>query len=193
MIRRFTLALAAAAVLLGPLPLQAQLSIPGIVSVEGFLTQYWLDDPTPSGRIGVNGGGVRVMLSMGGSSDAQGFWGRRPAAGVFIVATSEQEGISTFHVGGELDMHLFRGPLRGLIDPFISIGLGAFRLSADEDVIGIPLEDRASTEFTAVPGAGVHLRFHPRFAVRGDLRDVVIFGTETTHNFEASAGLSVNF
>ncbi len=174
-------------------PVQAQLSIPGIVTVEGFVTQYWLDDPTPEGRIGVGGGGARVMLSMGGSSDAQGFWGRRPAAGVFLVATSEQKGISTFHVGGELDMQLFRGPLRGMFDPFISIGLGAFRLSADEDVIGIPLDDRASTEFTAVPGAGVHIRLHPRFSLRGDLRDVVIFGPETTHNFEASAGLAVNF
>ena len=184
---------AIAAALIPALPIHAQLSIPGVVTVEGFVTQYWLDDPTPAGRIGVTGGGARVMFSMGGSSDAEGFWGRRPAAGAFLVATSEQEGISTFHIGGELDMHLFRGPLRGTIDPFVSIGLGAFRLSASEDVIGIPLEDRASTEFTAVPGAGVDLRLSPRFAVRGDLRDVVIFGPETTHNFEASAGLAISF
>ena len=181
------------AMLLAVTPLQAQLSVPGIVTVEGFVTQYWLDNPTPEGRVGVGGGGARVMLSMGGSSDAEGFWGRRPAVGVFVVATAEQEGISTFHVGGQLDMQLFRGPLRGVIDPFISIGLGAFRLSASEDVIGIPLDDRASTEFTAVPGAGMHLRLTPRFSLRGDLRDVVIFGPETTHNLEASAGLAINF
>ena len=182
-----------AAALLATSRAQAQLSTPGIITVEGLVTQYWLDDPGPGGRIGVGGGGARIMLSMGGSSDAEGFWGRRPAAGVFIVATTEQKGISTFHVGGELDMQLFRGPLRGTFDPFISIGFGAFRLSADEDVIGIPLDDRASTEFTAVPGAGVHVRLHPRFSLRGDLRDVVIFGTETTHNLEASAGLAINF
>jgi hypothetical protein len=181
------------AMLVAALPLHAQLSIPGVVTVEGFVTQYWLDDPSPAGRIGVCGGGARVMFSMGGSSDAEGFWTRRPAAGAFLVVTSEQEGISTFHVGGELDMHLFRGPLRGILDPFVSIGLGAFRLSADEDVIGIPLDDRASTELTAVPGAGVDLRLTPRFAVRGDLRDIVIFGPETTHNFEASAGLAISF
>ena len=192
MIRALAFASVAAAVF-AVAPLQAQLSVPGIVTVEGFVTQYWLDNPTPEGRVGVGGGGARVMLSMGGSSDAEGFWGRRPAVGVFLVATSEQEGISTFHVGGELDMQLFRGPIRGLIDPFISIGLGAFRLSASEDIIGIPLDDRASTEFTAVPGAGMHLRLTPRFSLRGDLRDVVIFGTETTHNFEASAGLAINF
>ena len=186
--------LAAFAMALFPVsPVQAQLSIPGTVTVGGFVTQYWLDDPTPEGRIGVTGAGGRVMFSMGGSSDAEGFWGRRPAAGAFLVVTSEQKGISTFHVGGELDMHLFRGPIRGLIDPFVSIGLGAFRLSADENVIGIPLEDRATTEFTAVPGAGVDFRLTPRFTVRGDLRDVVIFGPETTHNFEASAGLAISF
>jgi len=181
------------AMLVAAIPLQAQLSIPGVVTVEGFVTQYWLDDPSPAGRIGVNGGGARVMFSMGGSSDAEGFWTRRPAAGVFLVLTTEQEGISTFHIGGELDMHLFRGPLRGIVDPFISIGIGAFSLSGDEDVIGIPFGDRSSTEFTAVPGAGMHLRLSPRFALRGDLRDVVIFGPETTHNFEASAGLAISF
>src|SRR5688500_2108648 len=117
MIRALSLA-AIAAALAAASPLQAQLSIPGVVTVEGFVTQYWLDDPTPAGRIGVGGGGARVMFSMGGSSDAEGFWGRRPAAGVFLAATSEQEGISTFHIGGELDMHLFRGPLRGIVDPF---------------------------------------------------------------------------
>ena len=74
-------------------------------------------------------GGARVMLSMGGSSDAEGFRGRR----------------------------------------------------------------RSSTELAAVPGAGLNLRLTPRFALRGDLRDVVIFGPETTHNFEASAGLAISF
>lgn len=185
--------LAIAATLLAISPLEAQLSTPGIVTVEGFVTQYWIDDPSPAGRIGIGGGGARVMVSMGGSSDAEGFWGRRPAVGAFLVATSEQKGISTFHVGGQFDMHLLRGPLHRLFDPFVSIGLGAFRLSAEENVIGIPVDERSSTEFTAVPGAGLHLRLTPRFALRGDLRDVVIFGPETTHNFEASAGLSINF
>lgn len=183
----------ASATILAAAPLHAQLSTGGIVTVEGFVTQYWLDDPGPSGRVGIGGGGARIMLNLGGSSDAEGFWGRRPAAGAFLVATPEQKGISTFHVGGQLDAHLFRGPLRGFLDPFISIGLGAFRISPDEAVISLPGEDRPGTELSAVPGAGTHLRLSPRFALRGDLRDVVIFGQETTHNLEASAGLSISF
>ena len=175
----------------------AQLSTPGIISVEAFVTQYSLDDPSPRGRVAVGGGGARVMINLGGSSDAPTLWGRRPSVGAFLVVTSEQKEIETFHVGGQFDAHLFRGPLggrfRGVVDPFFSIGIGAFRLSASESLLGLPADERSSTEITAVPGAGTHIRLTRRFALRGDLRDVVIFGQETTHNFEASAGLSINF
>lgn len=195
MIRTFVLA--GLVSVLAASPAKAQLSTGGIISVEGFITQYWLDDPSPGGRVGVGGGGARIMANLGGSSDAQSFWWRRPSAGIFVVATAEQAGISTFHVGGQFDTHLFRGPLsgrfRGMVDPFLSIGIGAFRLSAGESLPGLPADERSSTEFTAVPGAGTHIRLTRRFALRGDLRDVVVFGPETTHNFEASAGLSISF
>ena len=191
------LALAVLVSLLASSPAAAQLSTGGIISIEGFVTQYWLDDPSPGGRVGVSGGGARIMANLGGSSDAQAFWWRRPSAGVFVVATGEQAGISTFHVGGQFDTHLFRGPLsgrfRGMVDPFFSIGIGAFRVSASESALGLPADERSSTEITAVPGAGTHIRLTRRFALRGDFRDVVVFGQETTHNLEASAGISINF
>lgn len=175
----------------------AQFSTRGIISAEAFATQYWLDDPSPRGRVAIGGGGARIMVNLGGSSDAPTLWGRRPSVGAFLVVTSEQQDIETFHVGGQFDAHLFRGPLagsfRGVVDPFLSIGIGAFRLSASESLLGLPADDRSTTEITAVPGAGTHIRLTHRFALRGDLRDVVIFGPETTHNLEASLGLSVSF
>jgi hypothetical protein len=195
--RALPLALAAAALLLvvSPLaaPLVAQRAAGEIFTIEAFLTKYWLDDPD-GGHFDVSGAGGRLMFNLGGSSETTNLWLRRPSIGVFAVVTPAEDDVQTLHAGVQFDARIFRGPLRGRIDPFVSLGLGAFRLRTGDAAPAAFAANRSYVDIAATPAVGSYLHLLSSLSLRGDLRDVVVFGDNaTSHNLEASLALSVGF
>ena len=164
-------------------------------SLEVFATHYWLDDAGSGSRPEIGGGGARVLFNLGSAARSTSAWFTRSSLGAFAVYTPKQkdDDVTTLHYGGELDAQLLPHPLLGFLDPFLSVGAGAFRTQAEVPLLLGGTEKVTNTDFALAPGAGTYFHFTPNIAVRGDVRDVVIFGDKTTHNYEASAGLSLNF
>jgi hypothetical protein len=188
----------AAAIALLSVPARAQdpydrtMQGPSRVAVEGFLAQYWVDNPIGD-RQGVGGVGVRAMFGRGAVTGAINTFFSRARAGVFVVYTAEQEenDISTFHFGGQAEAPLFAAPIvGGYLDPFVSLSAGAFRTS--QDLVGPG--DRATTNFALTPGVGTLIPLFGAIAIRGDIRDVIVFGEgDTANNFVVEGGISIGF
>jgi len=101
-------------------------------------------------------------------------------------------GASALHYGAEYDQFFLRRPVGGIIDPFLSVGGGRYRVSA---------EDEHQSYWTLMPGGGIRIPIPNRLELRGDARDLMIFGTpsgldgekRTTHNLVLQAGLGLTF
>lgn len=191
-VRRIAAALAAFALTATPLArARAQDvygSTPSRYAIELYLAQYWLDVPGRD-REGLGGVGARMMFGRGDVTKAASSLFNRARAGVFATYTSEQKDVSTWHVGGQLDVPLFAAPVAsGVLDPFVSLGAGLFRSSVD--VIG---RTDSRNDFAFTPAVGTLVPVTGAIKFRGDLRDVIVFGDDRTNNFVAEAGISVGF
>lgn len=96
-------------------------------------------------------------------------------------------------------------PLRGPLDVFASVGAGAGTISYDDQPP--TLDDDSSTSFLLPFGGGIRWTSPSgRWAIRGDVRDQVLFlepedgpfllgtgDTEDLHNVEATVGVSFLF
>ena len=164
-------------------------------SLEIFATHYWLDDQGTGTRPELGGAGARLMTNLGRVTRSNNTWFTRSSLGVFGVYTAKQKDndSTSWHVGGELDAVLLPSPVATVLDPFLSVGAGAFHTRLKVGTLLGGEETVTNTDFALTPGAGTYFHFTPNISLRGDLRDVIIFGDETTHNFEASAGISLNF
>jgi Outer membrane protein beta-barrel domain len=168
---------------------------PSRISIEGYLTEYSFDVPNGD-RNSMGGVGVRAMLGRGDVTKSMKGLFNRARAGVFLTYTGEQDNVKTWHVGGQADIPLFAAPVvNGYVDPFVSLGLGGFHTSLDVPAsTEIPNGFSAtSTDFALSPGIGSLFPLFGAIALRGDIRDVIIFGDNTTNNWEFSGGLSVGF
>jgi len=160
-------------------------------TAEVYLAQYSLDNAGADGdREGLGGFGGRLMFNRSTASDALRTFFTRASGGVFATYTN-QDDFSTLHYGVQGDVALFPAPVaRGFLDPFISLGVGAFRTSSDftggEGSV-------VNTDFAITPAAGTRIPFFSGISFRGDLRAPIIFGESTTVNFVAEGGLSLSF
>jgi len=98
---------------------------------------------------------------------------------------------SILHYGVQHDAFFFRRPLGGIIDPFLSVGAGVFRISAG---------DISDNQFALPVGGGIRIPVPNRFQLRVDVRDAILFGREdaegkksTAHNLEIQAALGITF
>ena len=106
--------------------------------------------------------------------------------------SGEFNGVSALHYGAEYDQFLVRRPLGGIIDPFIAVGGGRYRLSS---------EGEDQTYWTFSPGGGIRIPIPNRFELRVDAKDMMIFGTpsglngekRTTNNFVLQGGVGLTF
>jgi hypothetical protein len=162
---------------------------PSRIFIEGFLAQYMLDIPDGD-REGIGGVGVRAMLGRGDVTSTLDNFFQRAKAGVFLVYTADQKDVSTFHLGGQADFPLFAAPvLSGYVDPFFSLGAGAFRVSEELSGSG----DRVFTDFALTPAIGALFPLTGAIKFRGDIRDVIVFGDETRNHFDFEGGISIGF
>jgi len=169
---------------------------PSRVSIEPYLAHYFLDDPTGGDREGLGGVGVRAMLGRGAVVGGMNTFFTRARAGVFITYTAEQNNFSTFHFGGQAEVPLFAAPVGGgYLDPFVSLGLGAFRTKIDVPAgTGVPAGFSATnTDIALTPGIGTLVPLFGAIAFRGDIHDVIVFGDETSNNWEFEGGISIGF
>lgn len=161
---------------------------------EGHYTQYRLDDVLGGDALMVDGVGGRLMWTATptGTNDLLS----RSALGLFATYTPEQSGhrVSTFHAGTALDVRPLATPLFGRVDPVLSMGVGFFRTSFDDEAIrSLPAGEYSHSRFALSPGIGARIALRPGIGLRGEVRDVITFHSDTRHNVNFNVGLSFGY
>jgi hypothetical protein len=167
-------------------------------AVEPYLAEYSFDNGgSNSGRTGIGGFGVRVMFGHSDATKTLSTFFNRARAGAFVTYTSEQKYYSTTHFGVQGDFPLFAAPTNGgWLDPFVSVGAGVFHTAINRAVFGNSLPagfNPTQNKFALTPAVGTLIPIAGQIKFRGDLRDVVVFGDNTTQNFVAEGGISIGF
>lgn len=191
LVASFVLLSATTSVRAGAQDIEDQSMGPSRVSIEPYLAHYFFD--VGEDREGIGGIGVRAMLGRGAVVGGMNSFFTRARAGIFLTYTAAQTDldVKTLHFGGQAEVPLFAAPVSGgYLDPFFSLSAGLMRLAADLEGPG----DRTTTDFAITPGAGTLIPLFGALAIRGDIRDVIVFGEgETTNNFVFEGGLSIGF
>ncbi len=167
---------------------------PSRLAIEGYLSQTWLD--TDAGDDDLGGFGVRVMFGRSQASRIASSFFNRARTGAFFTYNSEQgdDNLKAYHIGVQADFPILAapadatGPLR--FDPFFSLGAGIFNTSGPGQTSGTR---NSSNDFAFTPAVGVLVPITGEIKFRGDLRDAIVFGENTTNNFIAEAGISIGF
>lgn len=164
------------------------------LSLEPYYSRLMLDNGDGSTRTGVNGYGGRLWVNLAPfSGPSPNLLGHMSLA-LFTTYYPDQanNGASLLNYGAESDIFFVNRPLGGVLDPFISIGGSAFR-TKDTNT------DESQTRFALSPGAGIRIPLSNRFQIRGDAKDVLLFGVpvtsgkKTLNNYEFSAALGITF
>jgi len=165
-------------------------------------------------RLDVGDAGRSAGAASGSSLNLQGFGARlwlnsapfgltdHLGVGLFYTYTPTQQdrGATIMHYGGQLEIFPVHRPLGNVLDPFITVGAGAFRLNTFGGEAGI--SRGAVTRLSVLPGVGLRIPIPNRFQIRIDARDAIIFNsdvgtapgeTRTAHNLEATASLGLTF
>lgn len=163
-------------------------------TVEGLVAQGYYDDALVGGdQQSLGGYGVRVLFNRSTPAAALRSLAERASVGAFFVVSGEQGALDakTAHYGVQADVSLLpRAAFRGTLDPFVSLGVGAFRSSisprsGDGDIV--------NTDLAVTPAIGTRLSLIEGFGLRGDLRAPIVFGSRTSVNAVAEGGLFVSF
>lgn len=215
-----TLFLAAALLGAAPLSLIAQQQSPpagparsdGRVWLEGYVARFSLDAGGGE-RAGLDGIGGRILWPL---AAGEAGWRHplltRAAVGAFVTHTPGTfSRMEAWHLGAQADLHVLARPV-GVVDPVLSLGVGALRKEelASRGQITVPdgagpifaamlervapertLERRHETRMALSPGVGVKIRLAPGLALRTDVRDVLALRGGTEHHLEVSGGISV--
>jgi hypothetical protein len=165
---------------------------PGVVTLEGELSALSLD--LGDERETLAGIGLRAMLHPFAGRPEDGPWWTRTQFGAFVAFTPERDEVETLHYGAEVDLHFVPAHRVARFDPFVALGVGGFR-GRPAPLLLPPGDEEldTTTELALSPAIGMHVVLTPRFALRGDLRDIVVFGDETTHNAQIAAGVVLVF
>lgn len=166
---------------------------PSRFTLSGHLANYWFDagDVRDGDRASVGGYGVRLMFNRSDASEIARSFFDRASAGAFATFTARQDGVTTQHIGGQLDVALFPAPVaRGFLDPFVSLGAGILRSDPEDNAVQGP-----SSDFAITPAAGTRLPFlGGSIGFRGDLRAPIVFSDgDTRVNFLIEGGIYISF
>ena len=119
--------------------------------------------------MGLNGYGARLWINLAPFSGPSPNLVGNGAIALFATYTPDQngQGFTTLHYGAQHDVFFVKRPLGGLIDPL--------------------------TKFALTPGAGIRIPVANRFQIRGDARDVIVFGSRTAASGEKRTSNSYEF
>ena len=161
-------------------------------TVSAHLVQARYDgSAVPGGERNLGGVGGRLMFNRSDPARTLRWFFRRASFGVYADYTAKQgdADVSTLQYGLQGESAIFPIAIaRGLLDPFLSLGAGTTRVSAD--VAG---ERVTENDLTITPSIGTRVPLMRGLGLRGDLRAPIIFGAETTLNFVATGGGYLSF
>ena len=183
------------------LPAQKLTAHRQFLSLEPYYASTWLDLGKDLDREQFSGYGGRLWINLapfsGPAPNLVGMGAIALYLSYFPDVGSEEGSIegsndtSILHYGVQHDAFFFRRPLGGIIDPFLSVGAGVFRISAG---------DISDNQFALPVGGGIRIPVPNRFQLRVDVRDAILFGREdaegkksTAHNLEIQAALGITF
>ncbi|HXE58428.1 MAG TPA: outer membrane beta-barrel protein [Gemmatimonadales bacterium] len=199
--RRLALLVAAAVALLAlPGELAAQAThypawANGRVSVDGFYGRYWLDGRGDDWT-NADGVGGRILYHLTPMADTtRNDLASRTALGVFAVyAPEEHRGFTGWHFGAQADLHLLSHPWLRRFDPFVSLGVGAFRTELDRaGPVGVEFADETNTSFALSPAMGARVNLYRGLGLRAEATDVMVFRDGVHHNLGVNGGLTLAF
>ena len=163
------------------------------LAIEPYYAHTRLDAGDGVDKVSLNGYGARLWINLAPFAGPHRNLISKGAIALFMTRSpANSDGVSVVHYGVQHDAFFVNRPLGGLIDPFVSVGAGAFRTKA---------QSVSRTHFALSPGGGIRIPFPNRFELRGDARDAIVFGTNTgpngskrtTHNLELMAALGITF
>ena len=167
------------------------------LAIEPFYEHTSLDLGNTRSRDDLNGFGARLWINL----DPFHFITNSSIA-LYGSHTPSQAGrqvrLTTY--GAEYDQYFVRRPLGGLIDPFLTIGGGATRITSDRSA-AFGAIGSTRTLGSLLPGGGIRLAIPNRFELRLDAKDLILFGTPTgtsgasrrTNNLVLQGGLGLTF
>jgi hypothetical protein len=170
---------------------------PSRFTVEPYLSQSWTKNDVTDEYDGAGGFGVRVMFGHADASQIASSFFNRARTGAFVTYANNIGDLeaSQAHYGVQIDFPLLVAPATATgplaFDPFVSLGAGIFHTSVDN-----PLDNGTnitSNDFALTPAIGIIVPITGEIKFRGDLRDAVLFGDNTTNNFLAEGGISIGF
>lgn len=164
------------------------------LAIEPYYARTQLDVGPGVARIGLNGYGGRLWVNLAPFAGPHRNLISHGALAFFATYSPGQAGRNStvWHYGAQHDAFFVNRPLRGVIDPFVSVGAGAFRISSGSV---------STTRFALSPGGGIRIPVPNRLELRGEARDAMIFGSptgtagakRTSHNIEWLAALGITF
>ena len=172
------------------------------LAVEPYYEYTRVNLGSNAGTANANGYGARLWIN-----GAPFHFPLNSSIALFGSYAPDQNGIGnkTVYYGGQVDQFFVRRPFGGIIDPFISVGAGAYYRSygnyAGYAANANGLAPSHTTRFALSPGGGIRIPIPNRFELRGDVKDLMIFrtpdaGTGLTHtsnNLLVQAGLGMTF
>jgi hypothetical protein len=162
-------------------------------SLEGYVSQYRLDQQLGTNKSSLGGFGLRLVYNRDTPDRESTTILDRADGSLFATYTTKQGSpdLSTLHVGLQTDFAILPTPLGGRLDPFVGLSIGVFRTSREDIVTRRGRVNRS--DLAVSPGAGLRIPFLDGVGARGDVRVPLVFGTTTTANVVAEAGLYFSF
>lgn len=164
------------------------------LALEPYYSYLRLDGGEGASRLDLNGYGGRLWINL--APFAGPHWILPSHAGIALYTSyfpkqRDLEG-SEWHYGAQYDLYFTNRPYGGIVDPFLSVAGGVFRLSSTGE---------AANYGTVSPGGGIRIPIPNRLQLRIDARDAIIFNTpsgiggakRTIHNLELQGAIGITF
>jgi len=170
------------------------------LAFEGSYTRLELDAGEGNSRLGLDGYGGRLWINLAPFSGPNPNLIDKTALALFYFRAPRRNGFSTRHYGAEFDIYPLHVPIGNFIDPFISLGLGSFRVDNRRSSVVGDIGTGSRSNFALTPGVGIRVPIPNRLQLRLDARDLIVFNrrsvsgeSRTSHNPEFMAGLGLTF
>jgi hypothetical protein len=141
------------------------------LAIEPYYEHTRLDNDAGAPRTSLNGYGGRLWINL----EPFHFI---PYSSIALFTsyapTQQSSNITALHYGAEYDQYLVRRPLGGVIDPFLAIGGGLYRVTTDVGTARF-----RQTRWAVTPGGGIRVPIPNRLELRGDVKDLIRFNTKT--------------
>ncbi len=159
------------------------------LGLEGSYERLQLDNGDGK-TVGLNGYGTRLWVNLAPFSGPGTHAVDKLSLALFYFRTpSGNVAIATRHYGAEVNIYPLLVPIAKAIDPFLSLGLGAFRIDNRSSGAGQPaggvttvdIPAGSATNFAISPGMGIRVPIPNRFQLRLDARDVLGLNMRTAN------------